>query len=193
MSIKIWHGIYNIFSGKYYNKSGYWDDETREYFPMCNKLRKYLSKKGVKFYRKYGIEHIQFTLGIDPEEDIEIISIYHSHFDDYNDQIGENVVIGRIKRMRGDVQKIIYEKEEYEVQIKLYDKENDDGDIETVYKTITKTRPKLNVYGDPIIKRTIYFKPYNLSKKYPDIKHKDGTITYGKLMYPYIYKMEGKL
>ena len=192
MSIKIWHGIYDILSDKHYNSVGYWDDETKEYFPMCNKLRNYLGKKGVKFYRKYGIKLIQFTFGIDPEIDVEVISIYYSHFDDYSEQIGEKVVVGRIKRMRGDVKEIIYEKEEYEIKIKLYDIKDKEGEIvKTVYKTMTRKRPKLNVYGNPIVKRTTYFKPYDLSKRYK-IKHKNGTITYGKLIYPYIYKMKDK-
>lgn len=90
--------------------------------------------------------------------------------------------------MRGDLQKIIYEKEEYEIKIKLYDVKDKDGEVvKTIYRTLTRKRVKLDYEGNPIIKKEIWFKPYDLDKRYPDIKRSDGTIIYGELMYPYIY------
>ncbi|KKL62425.1 hypothetical protein LCGC14_2185400, partial [marine sediment metagenome] len=49
---------------------------------------------------------------------------------------------------------------------------------------------KYDSKGNPIVKREIYFKPYNLDRRY-HIKHKDGSTTAEELMYPYIYKLTG--
>jgi len=189
-NITIWHGIYDTFQRKPFNFAGFFHSESKTYLPMCNKLNSFLLTKGLKFRDRYGVQQFRFTLGRDSENHIEVISVCHPCFNIYDEEIGEDIVVGRIKRMRGDMKKIVYEKEECELQIKLYDKKNENGEIETVYKTITKKRPKLNIYGNPIVKKTIYFKPYDLDKRY-EIEKEDGTIVYGELMYPYIYKMEG--
>ena len=187
-NIEIWHGIYDIYLKKSFNFAGFFHPESRTHLLMCEKLKSFLLTKGLKFKDRYGVQQFRFTLGTDSENHIEVISICHPHFNEYIEEIGENIVVGRIKRMRGDVKEIIYMKEEYELQIKLYDIKDKDGKItKTVYKTITRKRPKLNVYGDTIIKKTNYFKLYDLDKRY-ETEKEDGTIVYGELVYPYIYK-----
>ena len=183
--IEIKHGIYDIEANTQYNRIGYWDDESRTYLSLCVKFRRLLFRKGVKFSKEYGFICIEFTIGIC--DGIEVIAICQPAFDDYNEWLGEDIVVGRIKRMRGDLQKIIYEKEEFEKKIKLYDKYDGFNKVETVYKTITCKRVKLDSDNNPIVKREIYYKPYDLNEKYPDIKHKDGSITYGEIIHPYIY------
>ena len=183
--IEIKHGIYDIQANTQYNRIGYWNDETRIHISLCSKFKQLLARKGVKFSEKYGFVCIEFTIGIC--DGIEVIAICQPEFDDYDEWLGEDIVIGRIKKMRGDLQKIIYEKEKFEKKIKLYDIKDEDGEIiKTVYKTIFHKRVKLDSDNNPIIKREIYFIPYDLDEKYPDIEHKDGTITYGEIIHPYI-------
>ena len=187
MTIDIRHGVYDIEAGTQYDRNGYWNDESRSYMSLCNKFSRLLARKGKKFFEKYGFDFIRFTLGIDKEKGIEVITICHSEFDDFDECLGEDIVVGRIERMRGDLKKVIYEKEEFEKKIKLYDKKYDGfNKVEAVYKTITCKRVKLDNDGNPVIRRKIYHKPYDLNMMNPDIKHKDGSITYGGLMYPYI-------
>ena len=185
--IEIEHGIYNIEAVTQYNRIGYWNDETRSHIYLCNKFKQLLAHKGKKFFEKYGIDFIQFTLGVDEDKGIEVIAICHSEYDNFDECLGENIVVGRIERMRGDLKKVVYEKEEFEKKIKLYDKKFDGfNKVETVYKTITCKRVKLDDSGNPIVKKEIYHIPYDLDMRYPDIKHKDGSITCGELVYPYI-------
>ena len=189
MTIKIWQCVYDIFSNTSYNIAGYYHAESREIisFEMSNKHKELLINKGTKFFDKYGTKQIFFTYGRDINNRIEVISICHPVFDISYAELGERITIGRIKRMRGDIQKITYEKEEFEKKIKLYDKKYDGfNKIETIYKTITSQRIKTDINGNPVIARKIRFKPYNLDKRYPTIKHRDGTEEIGKLMYPYI-------
>ena len=185
--IEIVHGIYDIITKTQYNLAGYWDNESKSFLPICIKFKHLLANKGVKFLEKYGFEYIQFTLGTDHNSRITVITICHPIFDEWDWELGESITIGRIRRMRGNLQKRIYEYEKFEKAIKLYDIEDDDGEITTIYKDIVCKRIKLDSEGKPIVKREKYFKPYNLDKRYPDIEHKDGTITRGKLKYPFIY------
>ena len=183
--IEIKHGIYDIYANTQYNRIGYWNDESRTHISLCVKFRLLLARKGIKFSEEYGIDFIQFTIGTC--NGIEVIAICQPAFDDYDEWLGEDIVIGRIERMRGNLQKIIYEKEEYEKKIRLYDIKDEDGEIiKTVYKIMVRKRVKLDSDNNPIVKRKIYYIPYDLNVKYPDIDHKDGTITYGELIHPYI-------
>lgn len=188
--IEIVHGIYDVIAETQYNLVGYWDNETITFLPICLKFKQLLVSKGVKFLEKYNIENILFTLGIDRDSRITVITICHPIFDSFDYELGEGITIGRIRRMRGDLQKRIYEYEKFEKKIKLYDKYDGFNKVETIYKTITCKRLKLDLEGKPVIKREKYFKPYDLERRYPDIEHKDGTIIRGKLMYPYIYMIK---
>ena len=186
--IEVNHGIYDIIAETQYNLVGYWNNESVSFLPICIKFKHLLASKGVKFLEKYNIEHIIFTLGIDHSSRITVIAICHPEWDEWDVELGESITIGRIRRMRGDLQKRIYEYEEFEKKIKLYDIKDKDGEIvKTVYKYVTCKRIKLDLEGKPVIKREKYFKPYDLERRYPDIKHHDGTTTRGEIMYPYIY------
>lgn len=195
--IKIWHGVYDIIFDSAYNLAGFFHDETKEYLPMANKLKMYLLVKGLKFYEKYGLEQLPFTLARDSDEHIETVAVCSLHFDAFEPETGEDIVVGRIRRMRGNVKKIIFDYEKFEKEIKLYDMKakggrfvlNENGEKISVYKTIIRKRLKLDAKGLPIVRREVFHKPYNLDRRYK-IKHKDGTITDGELMYPYIYKLQ---
>ena len=99
--ISITHGIFNGI--EFYKRDGYWHDETQVYLPLSVKFRDLILKKFRKFNRKYGIKGVRFTYAKDLDTDIDAITICHSRFDFYNEKIGENIVIGRIKRMRGEI------------------------------------------------------------------------------------------
>jgi len=181
--IEIVHGIYDIRDAIQHNRVGYWNIETKVYISICDKFEQLLASKGVKFFDKYGIDFIQFTLGIDKRNQIEVISICHPIFDDYDEWLGEDIVVGRIERMRGDLKKVIYEKEDFEKLVPVW-KNRKTG--EEGLKIVNQRRVKLDEDGNPVIKREIFHKPYDLEKRY-STEHSDGTITYGELMYPYIY------
>ncbi|KKN90912.1 hypothetical protein LCGC14_0224960 [marine sediment metagenome] len=189
MTIRIWHGVYDISKNYVYCLEGYFNKETQQYLPINNKLRRYLMNKGIKFSLKYNVKFVPFILGRDSDKHIEVISICHTHFDDYDIEIGEDIVVGRIKRMRGDIKEIVYETEWFEKTITLYSW-IDKTTGAKIYKpkTIMRKRLKLDDNGNPIVKIEIPFIPYNLSRRH-QIKQKDGTYVDGKLMYPYIYKM----
>lgn len=187
--INVFHGIYDIIFDTPYHIEGFFHKESRKYMPMSNKLKTYLSIKGLKFNGRLGVTHLYFTLARDPNGKIEAIGVCHPKYDAFRFETGEDVAVGRIKRMRGDIKETIYEKEEFDTQMKLYDIKDKNGKIlKTIYKTITRKRVKTDLAGTPLIKRVAYFKPYNLDKRYR-IKHRDGTTTAGELMYPYVYTM----
>lgn len=152
---------YALDIGSPYYRDGFYHIETRRYLPMSVKFRDLLYKKARKFWEKYRIEKIAFTIARDLINHIDAITILHPWFDIFNPEIGESIVIGRIKRMRGEVKKVIYEYEDYEVDIKLYDKtDKSSGVTETVYKTITRKRFRLDGDNCPIIKKMVSYKPY---------------------------------
>ncbi len=183
------HGIYDTVSETAYCLNGYFHKESREYIPICVKLRDYLHGKAWKFFERYNILSIPFTLGRDPDRYIEVIAITHTHFDAFNFEIGEDIVIGRIKRMRGDTKEIVYETEWVEKEVLLYTYIDKDTRHEIeVHKTIMRKRVKLDNASKPIIKIEIPFIPYNLSKRYR-VKQKDGTYNW-ELVYPYIAMLE---
>lgn len=187
--IIIQHGIYDIIFDTTYHLEGFFHKETQEYMPICNKLKTYLSIKGLKFNGRLGINYLYFTLARDPKREIEVIAVCHPKHDIFQFELGENIVVGRTKRMRGDIKDIFYKKEEYIIKIKLYDIKDKEGEIvKTVYKRMVRKRVKIGLAGIPLIKRITYFKPYDLDRRYI-IKHKDKPDTIGELMYPYIYKM----
>lgn len=103
MTIIITQGIYN--GDTPYKRDGYFHEETRIYLPLPLRFRQLLLEKWLKFNEKYGVEEIPFTLGRDAEDNIEAIAICHTTFDKFSEKIGESIVIGRIKRMRGDIRK----------------------------------------------------------------------------------------
>ncbi len=188
--ILIQQGIYTLDDEAGFRRDGFFHKETRQYMPLPNKFKDLLYKKAVKFWDRYQIDKIPFTLGRDTDKGIGVITILHPKFDTFSEVNGESIVIGRIKRMRGDLKKIFYEYEEYKVSIKLYDvKDKESGEIiNTIYKQIVRKRLKLDKDGEPIIRREVYFKPYNLDKRYR-IK-KNGVWVADELMYPYIYVAE---
>ena len=171
--INIKQGIYDIALNEALDYSGFFHKETQKYIPMCVKLRDHLETKGRKFSSKYDANYVIFTYGIDPAESIETISICHPVFDDFHPELGESIVIGRISRMRGDLKKRFYQTQF------VFDEEGN--------KT-KKKELKLDSNNKPIVRREVYHKPYDLDRRYPDIKHRDGTIEKGALMYPYVYK-----
>lgn len=180
-------GIYDISKCRAYDYAGFWHKETRREISMCNKLKYYLQKKAEKFSKRYELKWFPFTFGVDEYASIEAISVCHPFFDYFNPEVGENIVIGRIKRMRGDIKKYIYEREEYDREIK---EREDFRTGVTTYKIVKCKRVKKDEYGNPVIKRTIFFKPYDLKKRHPIIKHSDGSESGGELVYPYVYKLE---
>jgi hypothetical protein len=184
-NIKITHGIY---SNNFYERDGFYNEESRRYLPLPMKFRNLLDKKRAKFSIKYGIEQVRFVVAHDTTTDIKAISICHPAFDNWSDKIGEDIVVGRIKRMNGDVKEIIYEMEEIKTEMKVKEAWDNGVKVEH-FKTITRKRVKMDENGEPVIKRTIYFKPYDIHKRYR-IKNKDGTMGAGELVYPYIYKLE---
>ena len=101
--IKIWHGIYDIFNDVIFNRVGFFHEETQTILKMNYKLQTYLYNKGMKMGLKYSYKYLEFTLGRDDDNDIEAIAIVHPHHDLFSEIIGEAIVIGRIKRMRGDI------------------------------------------------------------------------------------------
>ena len=118
--INITQGIYGT---NFYERNGYFHKETQVYLSLPVRFRTLLSKKMAKFSIKYGIKEIFFTLGHDFERGIKAIAICYSKFDDFSEKMGESIVIGRIKRMRGDI-RIPYNQDE-----RILDKESNPTDI----------------------------------------------------------------
>ena len=182
-SINIYYGIWDTLKDTAFKMEGFWGEETREYLPMAIKLVSYVSKKANKFYEKYLIRYTPFVLGRDPIRSIETVAVCHLHFDAFNAEVGEKIVVGRIKKMRGDLKKVVYETEMVKKEIFLYsytDKKT--GEKVDVHKTIEKKQLKCDIHGNPIVKRKHYFHPYNLYER------RDCTIV-GELKYPYIAVM----
>jgi len=94
-----------IFDGAPWKKDGYFHVESREYFPLPVKFRELLNKKYDKFKAKYGITKIPFTIGTISSGNIKAIAICHTKFDEFKEEIGESIVIGRLKRTLGLIPK----------------------------------------------------------------------------------------
>ena len=162
--ITIIQGIYVFDWKKAYNRDDFYFNMKIRPVPMPNKFQELLFEKAKKFYEKYDIRDIPFTIGKDTEKHIEVIAICHSFFDKFNTKTGEDIVIGRIKKMRGNLK----------------------------YKTTKPKRDKygkviLDENGNIILQHRIrYYIPYDLDAKILD---KNGDET-DKLKYPYIYKLE---
>ena len=103
--IKVWHGIYDSAIDVIFNRVGFFHEETATTLKMSYKLQCLLYNKGMKMLKKYGHQYLEFTLGKSVEGNIEAIAIVHPHYDIFDEMIGEAIVIGRIKRMRGDIRK----------------------------------------------------------------------------------------
>lgn len=96
--IHITQGIFDRDLLRPFYRDGYYHSETQRPLPIPNKFKDLLMNKGYKFFDKYGIREIPFTIGRDADEHIEAIAICHSHFDKFDEWIGEAIVIGRIRR-----------------------------------------------------------------------------------------------
>jgi len=98
-NIKISHCIYNGMD--------ILERHTAKYIPICLKLQRTIETEFKK--RKYETieDFVEFTYGIDPDTHIEAIAIV-SKKDNFNRKIGTKIVVGRIKRMRGDLKREPY-------------------------------------------------------------------------------------
>lgn len=165
--ISIFQGIYNSLEGKCYERQGYFHRETRKLmFSLPLRFDGFLFEKAVKFFFKYGIKEFAFTLGRDPYEHISAITICHPIMDEFNEENGESIVIGRIKRMRGDIK--------YEGMKYVKDKH---GNV------------VLDYIGHPKLKfRRMSYIPYDLDAKKLDHK---GNETH-RFLYPYVFKLGGE-
>ena len=167
--IKIYQGIYNIISNEAFFRDGYFHRETRRSFlTLHNRFKDLLNRKRIKFFLQYNsyknitIREFCFTFGEDLEKGIFAISISHPFFDMFDEGLGESIVIGRIKRMRGDLK--------YETNKPVRD----------IYGKIILDENK-----KPILRYKVrYYRPYDLDAKILD---KNGNET-DKLKYPYISK-----
>lgn len=166
--INIIQGIYDIISNKAFRRDGYLHKETQELLSsLPNRFKDLLFKRGVKFFWKYGFIECYFTLGRDVKNNIEVIAICHPFKDIFNEELGESIVIGRIKRMRGDLK--------YETRKPKKDKH---GEV-----ILDENKKQIIEY------RLKYYKPYDLDAKILD---KNGNET-KKLKYPYIsVNLKGK-
>jgi len=179
--INITHGIFDITKDTSYKADGFFHNESRVYMALPLKFRDLLIERGNKFLDKYKKGYIQFVYGLDSDKHISAISICHPYFDFFDRKLGEDIVIGRIRRMRGNVKDIIYEKEDY---IDYYIKKDKDGKV--VYKKqFVRKRVKKDENNEPIIRKTVWFKPYDLDEVICD---KDGDFL--RYKYPYVYKLE---
>jgi len=185
-SIEIIHGLYDIFEDQAYRLEGFWNKESNQQLPLPKKFKQLLAIKGLKFSTKYGVEYIAFIFARDGYNHINTISICHSTFDRFNAQIGEDIAIGRVKRMRGDLKKTIYEIEKYEKDVIIY-RNKKTG--KTILKTIEYKRVKLDKNGDPIVQREVFFVPYDYFARYRTYDKENKCTIAGELKYPYIYMM----
>lgn len=91
-----------------YYRDGFFHKETRRYLPVPTKFRDFLNKKAIKFWKKYKINRIPFTIGRDLDKHIDALAILHPKFDKFSERVGESIVLGRIKRyiggINGDIQ-----------------------------------------------------------------------------------------
>ena len=94
--IKIMHGIYDP-SLHFYPFIR--NTNPRIIITMSNKMAIYLWDKITK-----KVKHLEFTFGLDPINNIETIALVHPK-DQFNRKLGCKIVIGRIKRMRGEIRK----------------------------------------------------------------------------------------
>ena len=162
--VYIEHGIYVFDWKEAYNRYYFYINMRISLIQIPNRFRDLLSEKASKFYKKYGIRDIPITIGRDIENNIVSIAVCYPHFDKFNPKTGEDIVIGRIKRMRGDLK--------YETTKPKRDKH---GEI------------ILDKNGKQIMQHRIkYYRPYDL---YAKVLDKDGNET-DKLKYPYICKRE---
>jgi len=160
--INIIQGIYVFDWKESYHRYYFYSKMKIILIPMLNRFKDLLSEKAEKFYKKYGIRDIPITIGRDVENSIEAIAVCYPYFDNFKPKIGEDIVTGRIRRMRGDLK--------YETYKPKRDKHG---------KVI------LDENGKSIIQHRIkYHKPYDLDAKVLD---KEGNET-DKLKYPYICK-----
>ena len=185
-SIEIIHGIYDIYEGESYRFQGFWNRESSQLLPLPNRFKQLLAVKGLKFQTKYGMTHILFVYAHDGYNHIASIAICHSIFDVFDSQIGEDIAVGRIKRMRGDVKKIIYDMEKYEKDVLIYHNKKTG---KSVYKTMEYKRVVLSAVGSPIVKERIFFKPYDYFARYRTYDKENKCTIAGELKYPYIYMM----
>ncbi|MFW9878645.1 MAG: hypothetical protein ACFFG0_36660 [Candidatus Thorarchaeota archaeon] len=116
--IKIYFGIYEFNCTTPFHFEGFNHTETREPMIMSLKLKQYLLLKGIKFQSKYDIHQFAFTLGVDPENHIEVVAVVHPIHDKFDPEIAEDIVIGRIKRMRGEIRKPYNLEERYSIKHK---------------------------------------------------------------------------
>jgi CRISPR/Cas system-associated endonuclease Cas1 len=65
-------------------------------------FQEYLVKKLKKFYRKYGKKYLIYSIGLDVETETRTVSIVHP-FDEFNPEIAEEIIRGRIARMDGNL------------------------------------------------------------------------------------------
>jgi len=162
--ISIVQGIYISSWEKAYDRYEFYHNMKIQLVYMPVKFQNLLFEKAVKFNDRYNIRDIPFTIGNDVDNRIMAIAICYPYFDDFRPDTGENIVIGRIRRMRGDLKYEIY-KPKRDKHGKIILDEND----------------------EPIMKfRTKHYIPYDLDEKVLD---KDGNET-DKLKYPYIFKYE---
>ena len=163
--INIFQGIYNTFERNCYERQGYFHRETRKFmFSLPLRFDGFLFQKAVKFFFKYNIKEFAFTLARDPDESISAITICHPIMDVFDEELGESIVIGRIKRMRGDIK---YEGSKY---------------IRDKHGIVV-----LDKDGNPTLKyRLKHYIPYDLDAKKLDHK---GNETH-RFKYPYIFKLE---
>lgn len=161
--ISIYQGIYDVSSVAAFKRDGYLHEGTKRILSLPDRFETLLFAKGVKFFLKYGYIEFYFTLGKDAEKGIEAIAICHPFFNVFDEELGETIVIGRIKRMRGDVK--------YETNKPKRDKHG---------KIVLENKK-------PIIQHRIkYYRPYNLDAKVLD---KNGN-EIDKLKYPFVYKID---
>lgn len=114
--IQIYFGIYEFKCTTPFHFEGFNHEETREPMVMSNKLKNYLLIKAIKFNDKYKQHQFAFTLGRDADNHIETIAVCHPHHDKFDPAIAEDIVIGRIKRMRGQI------REPYDLNEHVYTK-----------------------------------------------------------------------
>jgi len=124
-----------------YERDGYYHSESRKYLPMPVRFRDLLFAKWVKFLAKYNVHKFPFTFGRDSDNHIESIAICHTTFDNFKDETGEKIVIGRIKRMRGEI------RTPYDQNETLLDKDGKHTDILKHPWILQLTNGEVKKYG----------------------------------------------
>jgi len=117
------HGTFNI--NRFTSHWSWYDSNTTNLgdlsFPTCRNTTKIIPDFPTKFYKliieKYDKfffdlvgkdKPLEFTFAHDEESGISAIAIVHP-LNQFSKEIGNKIVIGRIKRMNGEIKKIIYE------------------------------------------------------------------------------------